>query len=50
LVEKTGSVEASMKQAEALANLAASSLSIIPESQARYDLERLTEYIVTRDR
>jgi octaprenyl-diphosphate synthase len=50
LVDKAGGIEAAQKQAEALAELAASSLANIPESQARQDLERLTEYTVNRNR
>jgi octaprenyl-diphosphate synthase len=50
LVKEAGGIEAARKQAEALAGLAVSSLSLIAESQSRRDLERLAEYTVTRNR
>ena len=50
MVTQAGGIESAQTKAEALAGLAASSLSNIPESQARTDLERLAEYTVTRNR
>jgi octaprenyl-diphosphate synthase len=50
LVERGDGVELAQKQAESLAELAASSLSAIPESQPRTDLERLAAYTVIRKR
>ncbi|MDR2387436.1 MAG: polyprenyl synthetase family protein [Deltaproteobacteria bacterium] len=50
LVEKVGGIELAHRQAQALSELAVSSLSNIPESQAREDLEKLAQYTVSRDR
>ncbi|MDR2386052.1 MAG: polyprenyl synthetase family protein [Deltaproteobacteria bacterium] len=50
LVEKAGGIELAHQQAQALADLAVSSLSNMPESSAREDLEKLAQYTVVRNR